>query len=303
MINFRLWPEHLEMPNMNDDNPDPEFKNRCSAIVQASSRITPESTDEVRQLVLRIDEPAFRFVEGQSIGVLVPGPHEFGNKYHHRRYSIANPRQAEADRAVEIDLLVKRCFYIDEISGERYPGVASNYLCDLNAGDQVTVTGPYRSPFVIPQDETSNLLMIGTGTGIAPFRSFVKRIYDQLGGWKGEVRLFYGAKTGFDLIYMNQENDDLANYYDQETFFAFGAFGKRPLTTESDGLEQALNDNIDDAWSLMQDPKTHVFLAGLEKTAPALDRVMANSAGTAEAWQRLKQKIVDDGRWSELLYH
>jgi len=288
---------------MNNDNLDLDFKNRCSAILQASTRITPESTDEVRQLVLRIDEPSFRFVEGQSIGVLVPGPHEFGNTYHHRRYSVANPRQTGTDDSIEIDLLVRRCFYIDEISGERYPGVASNYLCDLNAGERITITGPFRSPFTVPQDESRNLLMVGTGTGIAPFRAFVKRIYDQLGGWKGKVRLFYGAKTGFDLIYMNSQNNDLANYYDQETFSAFSAIENRPLTTETDGIERTLSENIEEAWSLIQDPKTHVYLAGLEKIAPVLDKVMTEAAGTAESWQQLKQKMIDEGRWSELLYH
>lgn len=287
---------------MNDDSPDSEFRSRCSAKMLSSTRITPESTDEVRQLVFRIEEPAFRFVEGQSIGVLVPGPHAFGNKYHHRRYSIANPRNVGSDNNIEIDLLVKRCFYIDDVSGERYPGVASNYLCDLNPGDRITITGPYRSPFKIPADDSSNLLMIGTGTGIAPFRSFVKRIYDQKGGWNGKVRLFYGAKTGLDMIYMNDKNNDLANYYDQSTFIAFSAFGDRPLSSENDGLERALNDNIREAWSLIQDPNTHLFLSGLKKIAPVLDRIMSDAAGSAREWQRLKQIMVDDGRWIELLY-
>lgn len=292
----------MNIDSMNNDNFDSEFRSRCSATLLASSRLTPNSTDEVRQLSLRIEEPAFRFLEGQSVGVLVPGPHAFGNQYHHRRYSIANPRNVDSDNAIEIDLLVRRCFYIDEISGERYPGIASNYLCDLQPGERITITGPYRSPFNIPKDDTSNLLMIGTGTGIAPFRAFVKRIYDQKGGWHGKVWLFYGAKTGLDQIYMNDENDDLAHYYDQRTFNAFSAFGSRPLNSENDGLERALSDHIGEAWSLMQDQKTYLFLAGLKKIAPVLDRVMSDAAGSAQEWQRLKKKMVDDGRWAELLY-
>ena len=295
-----LW--QMEPIHMNNDIHESEYINRGSAQLQTSTRITPHSTDEVRQLVLRIEEPAFHFVEGQTIGVLVPGPHPFGNSYHHRRYSIANPRHVSATAAVQIDLLVRRCFYIDEISGERFPGIASNYLCDLDPGDRITITGPYRSPFHIPMDRSSNLLMIGTGTGVAPFRAFVKHIYDQIGGWQGKVRLFYGAKTGLDLIYLNDQNDDLAHYYDQNTFNAFSAFGSRALSSESDGLERVLSDNIGEAWSLLQDPKTHLFLAGLNKIAPVLDRILADSAGSAQQWQQLKQRIVNEGRWSELLY-
>ena len=46
---------------------------------------------------------------------------------------------------------MRRCFYIDDISGEKYPGIASNFLCDAEAGGRITITGPYRSPFKIPE--------------------------------------------------------------------------------------------------------------------------------------------------------
>jgi ferredoxin--NADP+ reductase len=65
----------------------------------------------------------------------------------------------------------------------------------------------------VPEDDTANLLMIGTGTGIAPFRAFIKRIFDQRGGWKGQVRLFYGARSGMELLYMNLVRNDLEHYY------------------------------------------------------------------------------------------
>ncbi len=62
------------------------------AIIEETRRITPATSDEVRHLVIQVLDPAFQFVEGQSIGVVVPGPHPFGNPYHLRRYSIANAR-------------------------------------------------------------------------------------------------------------------------------------------------------------------------------------------------------------------
>jgi len=282
---------------------DHEFSHTCAAVVRDSRRITAPSTDEVRQIVLHVDDPAFRYVEGQNIGVLVPGPHDFGNEYHHRYYSIANARTAGDDAGLDIELLVRRCFYIDEVSGERYPGVASNYLCDAKPGQKITLTGPYRSPFRIPDDADSNLLMIGTGTGIAPFRAFMQRIYRERPGWRGQVRLFYGARSGMDLLYMNDVDDDLTNYYDEATFKAFQAVCRRPLSAESEALEQTLDENVEEAWRLITDPKTHVYLAGLRKNAAALDRVMANAAGSLEAWQKVKERLQQEGRWSELVYH
>ena len=272
------------------------------AELRATSRITDIETDEVRELVLYIDEPSFRFREGQSIGVMVPGKDEFGSTYHKRKYSIVKGEQVPTEEGVELRILVRRCFYTDDFSGEEYPGRASNYLCDAEVGDSITITGPYRSPFVIPADKNANILMIGTGTGIAPFRAFIGQIYREKGSWEGQVRLFYGAKTGLDLLYMNDHNNDLVNYYQEETFQAFNALTRRPLSGEEKALEHSLEENIHDAWALIKQPDTYVFVAGLDNIAPSLDKVMIDAAGSEEAWNTLKQKMKDEGRWSTLLY-
>ena len=272
------------------------------AVVTKSVRITPADRDEVRRIRLRIDDPAFRFAVGQSIGVVVPGPHPLGNQFHMRRYSIASGHLDDLGGDIELDLLVRRCFYIDEISGERYPGIASNFLCDAEEGRRITITGPYRSPFKIPGDEHANLLMIGTGTGVAPFRSFVQEIYREKGGWKGQVRLYYGARNGMDLLYGNDADSDLTNYYDEASFKAFGAVISRPLATDSDTLEAAMKDHADDAWDLMQDPSTYVYLSGLGKVAQTFDRIMGAAAGGASRWTEVKEALRQQGRWSELIY-
>ena len=50
----------------------------------SSERITPDDSDaEVRHLILQLPKQ-LDYREGQSIGVLVPGPHEFGNLHHLR---------------------------------------------------------------------------------------------------------------------------------------------------------------------------------------------------------------------------
>lgn len=125
---------------------------------------------------------------------------------------IASSREGEGQQAAQFSICVRRCFYIDDVSGERYPGVASNYLCGLKAGDTIQITGPYGRQFHPPRDESSNIIMIGVGTGIAPFRAFMKHIYESGRNWKGKVRLFYGARTGMELLYMNDRNKDIANY-------------------------------------------------------------------------------------------
>ncbi|MGB5454058.1 MAG: oxidoreductase [Sedimenticolaceae bacterium] len=272
------------------------------AVVTESVRITPQERDEVRRIKLRIDDPAFRFSVGQSIGVVVPGPHPMGNQFHTRRYSIASGHRHSSGDEIELELLVRRCFYIDDISGEKYPGIASNFLCDAEAGGRITITGPYRSPFKIPDDDRANLLMIGTGTGVAPFRAFIQEVYAKREAWRGQVRLYYGARSGMDLLYRNDEEDDLSNYYDQASFKAFRALITKPMATDAQTLEAALKEHASDIWELVQAPETHVYLAGLGKVAEAFDRIMQEAAGDGMAWMAVKEGLRAQGRWSELIY-
>jgi ferredoxin--NADP+ reductase len=144
--------------------------------------------------------------------------------------------------------------------------------------------------------------MIGTGTGIAPFRAFSQLIYERRGDWNGQVRLFYGGRTGLDLMYANDETTDLANYYDEKTFKAFRALGTRPLMTSSQALAHGLAENADEALRLIKEANTHVFLSGLGKIAEVFDKVMVERVGSSADWRELKQRMLDDGRWSELIY-
>ena len=208
---------------------DFDISHPVNGIVKTISRITPEdSPEDVREILIEVQDHAFDYQVGQVIGVLVPGPHAFGHHMHFRLYTLADTPQPLRDDHRIITLAVKRCNYIDEYSGEEYKGIASNYLCDLHTGNSITMTGPYGHPFEVPEEKDANLLMIGMGTGIAPFRAFVKHIYDNVGGWSGRVRLFYGARTGLEMLYMNDRRNDLANYYDEETFQAFQAISLRP---------------------------------------------------------------------------
>ena len=282
---------------------DYDTSRTSEAVVKESHRITSKDVPEVRSILLRVDHPDFSYREGQNIGITVPGSQAFGHDRHFRLYSIANsPRQTDSGE-VEIELCVRRCFYIDEVSGEEYPGLASNFLCDARPGVRLAVTGPYGDAFRVPEDPETNLLMIGTGTGIAPFRAFIQHIYEKQPNWRGKVRLFYGARSGTETLYRNDLKDDLTNYYDRDTFEAFEGLSKRPwMDREDTGLSEVLENNAEAIWELMQDPKTHVYIAGLPKTAEDFYRAMASVAGSTARWRWTREEMMEQGRWSELLY-
>ncbi len=271
-----------------------------SATLISSRRITPAtSPEDVRHLVFATRDAAFDARVGQCVRVRAPGL--FGQRHHERLYSIADLDRSDPQRT-EFALLVRRCATIDDFNGVRHPGVASNHLCDLPVGRAIELTGPVGHPFDIPQDHGAALLMIGMGTGIAPFRGLVRRIYDTLGGWQGPVRLFYGARSGLEMLYMNEENDDLAQYQDQVTFKAFQAVSPRPHFGLPPALDRAIAEHAAEVWQLVQEPRTHVFIAGPQDLLPQVEDSLVQLAGSAPAWAALRRRLVDDGRWHEVLY-
>lgn len=284
---------------LDDYNKDKRFE----ATVLSSERITPGDADvEIREFVLEVDRTDFEYAAGQSIGVLTPGPHDLGHDYHFRLYSVADtPSRSDNDKPC-ITIVVRRVTYIDDYSGERFAGISSNYLCDLKQGDKLVITGPYGFAFEVPEDRDANLVLIGAGTGIAPFRAFVKHIYHDVKGWRGKVRLFYGAQTGLELIYMNEYRDDFEQYYDEDTFEAFSALSPRPNWADPIAWDYCLEDRSEEIIEMLDDPKTYIYVAGLEDVRDELDDVFSKLTGSEKRWQQRRAELVAGGRWTELLY-
>ncbi len=276
---------------------------RYTATVLNSERITPpESDEEVREIVLDVDRHDAPFRVGQSIGVVAPGSPELGHPHHLRLYSVADLPELGPSGTPRIKICVRRCSYIDEYSGEEYKGIASNYLCDLAPGDTLEIAGPFGLPFEVPEELDANLILIGSGTGIAPFRAFVKHLYQDVPGWSGRVWLLYGARSGLELLYMNDERDDFARYYDEETFQAFKALSPRPNWADPIAWDLAIQERGEELWEMMSDAKTCVYVAGLEKMLAELDEVFAGLAGSKQKWERRKAELMAGKRWVELVY-
>lgn len=281
---------------------DYDQSERHEALVASTAPITPPSADqEIRELVLDVDG-ALGLEAGQSIGVVAPGDPELGQREHFRLYTIADLPEAAANGRSRVKIAVKRVDYIDEYSGERYEGRASNYLCDLGEGDRITVVGPFGSPFPLPEEDDANLILIGMGTGIAPFRAYVKRLYAERPDFSGAIRLFYGAKSGLELAYMNDERDDFTQYYDRDTFVAIKALSPRPHWDDPIAWGAAVEQRGEEIWKMLLDHKTYVFLAGLEKIRSELDAVFEKVAPSPDKWRRRKAELQAGGRWVELLY-
>jgi ferredoxin--NADP+ reductase len=283
------------MAHLTDFDTEQQFK----ATVRKTERMTPAETEEIREIVIEV--PGFECQVDQSFGVLVPIKNEWGSTVHHRLYSAADlPDRSNGNPL--ITMLVKRCSYVDDFSGERYDGVASNYLCDRKVGDVITITGPHKLPFVVPEDKTSNLILIGMGTGIAPFRSFVKHIYKNVKDWKGKIRLFYGARSGLELLYLNDKDGDLTSYYDEETFKAFHALSPRPHWEDPIALDKAIEERAAEIVEMLNQTNTRIYVAGYQKINDMLNKAFSNILGSKEKWETRKAELVAGKKWAEILY-
>ena len=280
---------------------DLNTKNKYKATVKKTERLTPNDTEEIREISLEVKQPGFKCEVDQSFGVLVKSSDEFGNTLHHRLYSVADIPTTEGGNP-QIKLLVKRCSYVDEFNGELYQGVASNYLCNRKVGDEITITGPHSLPFVVPEDKNANLILIGMGTGIAPFRAFVKHIYKNVKDWKGKIRLFYGARSGLELLYMNDKNGDLTNYYDEDTFEAFSALSPRPHWSDPIALDVAIEERAEEILELLSQSNTRIYVAGYEKIRVMLDKAFSNILGSREKWETRKAELIAGKKWAEVIY-
>ena len=140
------------------------------------------------------------------------------------------------------------------------------------------------------------------GTGIAPFRAFVKHLYRDVRDWRGRIRLFYGARSGMELLYMNDEVDDFTQYYDEETFEAFKALSARPHWDEPADLASQIEARGEEVLDILQSDKGYVYVAGRVAILDKLEQTLESLVGSEAEWQALKTTKSQSGHWRELLY-
>ena len=105
-----------------------------------------------------------------------------------RLYSIASSQLARED---EVHLTIGKVSY--EVDGRTRLGVASTQVADrIEIGDKVAVYVHKNPNFKLPENDETPIIMIGAGTGIAPFRSFVEERAER--GAKGKSWLFFGEQ-------------------------------------------------------------------------------------------------------------
>ncbi len=146
------------------------------------------SSKETHHIEIASDDE-IHYEPGDSVGILF-GEEEFGvtGKITPRLYSIASSTNEHGN---EVHLTVSLLRYIDK-DGKEAEGLFSGRLARLKIGDKIDFYISRNRQFKLPADD-KDIIMVGPGTGIAPFRSFLaERNYR---GSSGKNWLFFGERN------------------------------------------------------------------------------------------------------------
>lgn len=284
--------------------PKEPFTGKC---LENYELVSEGGSGTVRHLTFDLSGGDLRYLEGQSIGIIPPGVDEKRGKPHKLRlYSIASTRHGDPEDDKTVSLCVRKLEYQDPETGEQVEGVCSSYLCGLDVGADVQITGPVGKEMLLPDDENATVIMLATGTGIAPFRAFLWRMFKEKHEdytFKGKAWLIFGIPYTANILYKEELEKIAAEYPDNfELTYAIS----REQTTAEGGkmyVQSRVSEYADTLFELIQKSNTHVYMCGLKGMEPPIAETF-----TAEAekrglnWDEMRKEMKKEHRWHVEVY-
>ena len=259
------------------------------SLVEADDRKAFEDFSWGRDLIdLVCDHPA-DFSDGEDfVGIL--------KTLQPRLYSIASRPKAHPG---EVHLCVGIVRY--DSHGRKRGGICSTYLSDRCEGEQPGVFVHSNKAFRLPEKGDTPLIMVGPGTGVAPFRAFL------------EERKIAGAKGANWLLFGNPHRDTDFLYEGELTaFLKDGTLGRLDLAWSRDQahkvyVQHLMLDNAAEIWKWLQDGAAFYVCGDASRMAKDVDAALhsiAESEGglsTEEAEEFVKQ-LKKDKRYQRDVY-
>lgn len=198
---------------------------------------------------------------GQSIGVLAPGVDAKGRAHAVRLYSVASPTCGEDGEGKIISTTVKRTIDEDWETHRLFLGVCSNYLCDVQVGEEVRLSGPNGKKFLVPADAASHdYVFFATGTGIAPFRGMVMDLLRQK--VNSCITLVMGSPYATDLLY-HQQFTKLAEEHPNFTYLTAISREKQADGHGPMYVQDRVTANKDVLMPLLAGDRTLIYVCGI----------------------------------------
>lgn len=212
-----------------------------------------------------------------------------------RLYSIASSALEVGDEA---HLTVARVQF--DVDGRTRFGAASTMLADAEADSRLPVYIEPNLRFRLPADPSRDLLMVGAGTGVAPYRAFVQH-RAQLGASGRNWLVFGGAHADSEFLYQLEWQQALKRGTLHRLDVAFSR--DQP---QKDYVQHRLLENGRDVFAALQGG-AHFYVCGgvqmaRDVNSALLDIASADGALQGEAAQAWLDALQADGRYARDVY-
>eukprot|EP00891_Asterochloris_glomerata_P006152 jgi/Astpho2/6152/Aster-03568 len=203
-----------------------------------------------------------------------------------RLYSISSS-QLENPARVQVTVAVVK---YRSLSRER-TGVTSTLLAErLQVGHKVPVYIHKNPDFRLPRSRSCPIIMVGPGTGLAPFRAFIQERLLQPGEQPGEAVLYFGCRrSDQDFLYAQQ----LTGWAEQGVLTLFTAFSRQQ--SHKVYVQDRLAESSALVWRLLQQG-AHFYICGdAAHMAGSVERALLSilqqscNGSLQQAWDYLNQ--------------
>jgi ferredoxin--NADP+ reductase len=259
----------------------------------------------VQHITFDLSEGDLHYVEGQSIGIIPEGNDENGKPHKLRLYSIASTRHGDKMDDKTVSLCVRELVYQHPETGETVYGTCSSYLCHIKPGADVKITGPVGKEMLLPDDPDATIIMLATGTGIAPFRAYLWRMFKEAEKkanpdyqFKGLAWLVFGVPYTANILY-KEELEELQSQY-PDNFRLTYAISREQKNAEGGKMyiQHRVAEHADELWELMQKPNTHTYMCGLKGMEDGIDEALSAAAARKGVnWDEFRKQMKKDHRW------
>jgi len=250
-------------------------------VVSNKRIVGPKATGETCHVIID-HNGELPYWEGQSFGVIADGAREKDGKPHSvRLYSIAASRYGDDMSGKTTALCVRRATYwCPELEADdpAKKGICSNFICDAAPGDSMKLTGPSGKVMLLPEDKPeTDIIMVATGTGIAPYRSFIRRLFVEetpaAAAYKGLAWLFLGVANSDALLYDDEWQESKSKFPDNLRL----DYALSREQSNSKGGKMYIQDKVeeysDEIFNRL-DSGAHIYFCGLKGMMPGIQDML-----------------------------
>jgi sulfite reductase (NADPH) flavoprotein alpha-component len=267
---------------------------RASAAPLLNDLLKPERKDDLDKYLwgmevidFLIEHPSIKWTSQEFVETLA--------KLLPRLYSISSSLKAHPDQ-VHFTIDVVRY----ESRGRKRKGVCSNFLAERSEKTAIPVF-PNTSKFRLPEDGNTPIIMVGPGTGIAPFRAFLQD--RQATGAKGRNWLFFGSQHEHCNYFYKDELEKMKS----DGFLRLDCAWSRDSAAKT-YVQTKMLENGAEIWKWMDADNGQFFVCGdarrmAKDVDAALRKIIQEHGGKSEEQtNEYVEKLKSDKRYKRDVY-